>query len=458
MDHRLSPIIHPEVSALLKSHPTELYKLVELLGSPLHITFPEIMQDTIQHFRQVLDGADMKDGKMYFAAKANKANSFLAESAVADICVDVSSAQELMAALNAGVSGRAIGVSGPGKPPKLLTLAILHNACIAVDDPTELASIIELATSLPVAYPVRIYLRLSASDNSRFGMNPDTIDEMISSLVKLEAKCQLEGFSFHVSEYSSKDRVSMIDIACEATERAYAAGLKPTRINIGGGLKTTYAKASDWDLERATEREFAGGVKPQFVYPYADESSGYMQLKEILDAAKPTIEATENVIGQSLMIDVEPGRSLLDQAGVTLFRVRGVRPIGKRWLVMVDGNSRSLSEFWRNSEFFIDPLLITQSSRKDEPFTAGIASNTCLESDYLARRFMPFQTRPETGDLLVYINTAGYQMDSKESEFHRLPLPIKVTALKGEDEWHFINDNIISVADLLVSQKKGKQT
>lgn len=457
MDHKLSPIIHPDVSALLKRQPSELYKLVELLGSPLHIIFPEIMQDTSKHFRRTLDDANMQNGKIYFAAKANKANSFLAASAATGICADVSSTQELMAALNAGLPGHAISVSGPAKPPALLTLAILHNACIAVDEATELASIIELAASLPVPYPVRIYLRLSASENSRFGMAPDVIDEMLSRLTQLQAKCQLEGFSFHVSEYSSKDRVVMISKACKAIEHAYAAGLKPTHINIGGGLKITYAKASDWDLERATDREFAGGVKPQFVYPYSAEPSGYVQLKEILDAAKPAIKATESAIGQTLTIDVEPGRSLLDQAGITIFRVRGVRAIGKRWLVMVDGNSRSLSEFWRNSEFFIDPLLLTKSSRKDEPFTACIASNTCLESDYLARRFIPFQTRPLTGDLLVYINTAGYQMDSKESEFHRLPTPIKVAALKSTDGWRFINDNIISVADLLVSQIEGEQ-
>ncbi|HSW99501.1 MAG TPA: Y4yA family PLP-dependent enzyme [Patescibacteria group bacterium] len=453
MDHKLSPIIHHDVATLCKDHPNELYKIVELLGSPLHITFPGIMQDTIEHFRRTLDDAGMQDGKVHFAAKANKANSFLAASAVTGICADVASAQEMMAALNAGVPGRSIGVSGPAKPPSLLALAILHNACIAIDDPTELPLIIELAAGLPVTYPVRVYLRLSSGDNSRFGMAADDINNMLTQLVQLQTKCQLEGFSFHVSGYNSNDRVAMIRKACKAIEQAYATGLKPKHINIGGGLQTTYADANDWNLKRATDREFAGDVKPQFVYPYAAEPSGYAQLKEILEAVMPAIKATENIVGQRLMIDVEPGRSLLDQAGITIFRVRGVRAIGKRWLVMVDGSSRSLSEFWRNSEFFTDPLHITKSPRENEPFAAAIASNTCLESDYLSRRFIPFETRPIAGDLLVYINTAGYQMDSKESEFHRLPLPVKVAALKNADAWSFVSDSIISVADLLKEEQ-----
>lgn len=407
------------------------------------------MQDNIKHFRQVLDEANMQDGQIYFAAKANKADAFMATSAGAGIGVDVSSAQELMGALNAGVPGHAISVSGPTKLPALISLAALHNATIAIDEPSELSSIIEIVERLPIRHPIRIYLRLSTSDKSRFGMTTAVINEMLSRLSQLQSTFQLEGFSFHAASYESKDRVLMIGKACKAIEIAYTKGLKPTHINIGGGLKTTYAQATEWDLERATDREFAGDVKPQFVYPYAAESSGYKQLKEILEAAKKSIKATEKIISRSLMIDLEPGRSLMDQAGITLFRVRGVRAIGKQSLLMVDGNSRSLSEFWRNSEFFIDPILITKSSREKEPFTAGIASNTCLESDYLARRFIPFETRPLVGDLLAYVNTAGYQMDSKESEFHRLPIPSKVVALKNADTWHFIKDTIISVADLL---------
>ena len=84
------------------------------------------------------------------------------------------------------------------------------------------------------------------------------------------------------------------------------------------------------------------------------------------------------------MIDVEPGRSLVDQAGISVFQVRAVRPIGKRWVVVVDGNNTHMSESWFDSEFFVDPIL--SSSRKTQPklFEAAITGNTCLEGDYIA--------------------------------------------------------------------------
>jgi diaminopimelate decarboxylase len=455
VDYKLPPIIHSDVKALLDDRSTDLYSLVDLLGSPLHIVMSEVMQETIRQFRKVLDTHEMQGGTINFAAKANKANTFLVASAAAGICVDVSSAQEFSAALSAGVPGYNISVSGPAKPPALLALAILHDACISVDEPAELDSIIELLDNMPAVRPVRLYLRLSTGDKSRFGMTTEVMSQVITHIIEVRDKINLEGFSFHASSYATDDRVYMIGEVCKALKSAHDRGLSPTRINIGGGLTTKYAKDSEWSLEHATDREFVGGVKPQFVYPYTAEPSGYSQLDQILELSKPVLAATEKVIGSKIMIDIEPGRSLLDQAGITVFRVRGVRPIGKRWLVMVDGNSRSLSEFWRNSEFFIDPIMITSSERAEKTFSAAIASNTCLESDYLARRFIPFKTRPQTGDLLVFINTAGYQMDSKESEFHRLPLPSKVAALKKVTGWRYINDNIISVADLLITRKEA---
>lgn len=456
-DYALPPIVHPAVHNLLQDCSADLFKLIGLKGSPIHLVFPQIMLETTEEFRRVLDVNTASGSKIYFAAKANKANAFLAACPIAEIGADVSSAQEFMAALSAGIQGGSISVSGPAKQSGLMALAILHNAKIAIDEPHDLSSVIELATHLPIAHRVRVLLRLSASDTSRFGMEEAEIDEVLGRLTHQKSRILLEGFSFHISVYSSAKREAMIGMACEAIKRAYVAGMSPTHINIGGGFRTAYADHHHWDMRRATEREFAGGVKPQFVYPYATQPSGYAQLEAILRTSKSTVDDTAVATGRPLTIDIEPGRSLLDQAGVSVFRVQGVRRIGKRWLVMVDGSSRNLSEFWRNSEFFIDPFIMTNEPREAELFTAAVASNTCLESDYLARRFIPFSTRPEPGDLLVYVNTAGYQMDSKESDFHRVPTPGKVVALLGPGGWRFVDDYHVSAADLVhVTAKDGR--
>ena len=48
-----------------------------------------------------------------------------------------------------------------------------------------------------------------------------------------------------------------------------------------------------------------------------------------------------------------------------------------------------------------------------------------MEYDMLTWRKVLFDRPAEVGDLLIYHNTAGYQMDKNESQFHQLPLPTR---------------------------------
>ncbi|RUW68309.1 hypothetical protein EOA29_37410, partial [Mesorhizobium sp. M1E.F.Ca.ET.063.01.1.1] len=48
------------------------------------------------------------------------------------------------------------------------------------------------------------------------------------------------------------------------------------------------------------------------------------------------------------------------------------------------------------------------------------------------------------GDLVVFTNTAGYQMDSNESSFHQIPLPRKIAAVRRSSAWTILADEIPS--------------
>src|SRR5690606_6627583 len=106
------------------------------------------------------------------------------------------------------------------------------------------------------------------------------------------------------------------------------------------------------------------------------------------------------------------------------------RPSSELRLLTVDGTSLSLSEQWFGSEYLPDPLLWPRRPGTDSgagaPTPTSVGAASCLESDMLSWRRIPLPRPAEAGDLLVYPNTAGYQMDSNESGFHELPLPPKV--------------------------------
>ena len=55
-------------------------------------------------------------------------------------------------------------------------------------------------------------------------------------------------------------------------------------------------------------------------------------------------------------------------------------------------------------------------------------------------RKIEFDYKPEKGDKLVYLNTAGYQMDSNESTFHKIPVLEKYIVYEEENELKILKD------------------
>ena len=55
-------------------------------------------------------------------------------------------------------------------------------------------------------------------------------------------------------------------------------------------------------------------------------------------------------------------------------------------------------------------------------------------------RKIEFKDTPEKGDLLIYYNTAGYQMDSNESMFHKIPLIEKYIVNKNDNKYRIRKD------------------
>ena len=102
-----------------------------------------------------------------------------------------------------------------------------------------------------------------------------------------------------------------------------------------------------------------------------------------------------------------------------------------------------MSEQWFNTDYFIEPKIYKREESKNikDNFLASVAGNLCLEQDIITWRKINFKQQPEKGDYLIYYNTAGYQMDSNESNFHKIPLVEKVVVKKVGKKYRIRSDN-----------------
>lgn len=256
--------------------------------------------------------------------------------------------------------------------------------------------------------------------------------EALRRLNRDGASFAFEGFHFHLSGYGVASRVAAMEEISSLFEATSHLGSSPRLIDIGGGMPIRYVDPDAYEsvLRGQRPEHYQNGRVPADFYPYgsalttADWLTGFLQAPY----RGGTIAGYLRSTGPRLAI--EPGRSLVDQAAIGLFRITRTKPLGEgRAVIFIEGSSFSACETWFASEFLVDPILLPATQRQlDRGMRAFIAGHSCLDDDIVTHRLLEFGTAPQPGDLLIYANTAGYQMDLLENEFHRHPMPVRLVA------------------------------
>ncbi|WP_245910663.1 alanine racemase [Nocardia amikacinitolerans] len=432
------PALEPDWLRRVRAEPEFLFDIQHAVGGPFHLVYPDRFAANLNAFRDVLAARGVA-GRVYYGKKANKAGCWLDTVAELDGAVDVASEPELVHALAHGIRGRDIGVTGAAKSTGLLRLAARHDCVVAIDALDELERLAAIAAS---AGRVRVLLRRLPpnTQDSRFGLSEADLEHAIERCARLASVVELIGFSFHLDGYAVAPRAELANALIGSCATAKARGLPISAISIGGGFACSYLAEADWArflAERNPGWFHAGKTFDKF-YPYHQGPTGPAMLDAILATEFDGRTLAERLRDNEIELLLEPGRALLIDAGCTVFPVLGYKQNADYGITTVQGLSMSVSEQWKGSEFLPDPILVPRSADPAaRPVASCVGGASCMEYDVLTWRKVPMAQRPEHGDLLLYPNTAGYQMDKNESEFHQLPLPPKVvvTEAAGRLRW-----------------------
>jgi diaminopimelate decarboxylase len=304
-----------------------------------------------------------------------------------------------------------------------------------VDSPEELEDLIRELPAGGPAQAVLLRLRPTNQAQSRFGMPAAGFRHCLSRIAG-ESRLRFDGLHFHLSGYSWESRAQAVGEAAGLISESRAQGFAPRMIDIGGGLPIQYVdqRAYQAHLGAQTPEDYRTGKVPASFYPYGGGLSAPEWLHCLLQAPMTDGRSVANYLAQEgLVLGMEPGRALADQAAISVFRVSRVKAAGPdAHVVFVEGSSFSACETWFGSEFLVDPILVpaTSPSVAARPIRAYLAGHSCLDDDVLSNRWLTFPIAPRAGDLLVYANTGGYQMDLLENEFHRHPMPSRLCVIQ----------------------------
>ncbi|ENO12692.1 hypothetical protein J057_14860 [Marinobacter nanhaiticus D15-8W] len=399
-------------------------QLILSVSSPLHAILPDNMKNNIIELQQALKKYTGLTSTLYYAMKVNRSVTLLQTAIKEGLGIDVSSENELKLALSRGADSSNCSLSGPCKSDEFIELGILAGSIIAVDSYDELLLTTNIAESTNKT--ARVMLRWNGGVScSRYGM-PFSDLKRISKNIKNESYIKLVGFSFHLPGYSPLDRAGCLASILELSSQLQKQGIDVEKVNIGGGIPISYISKESWNQYHAniSKAKFYKNQAPKDYYPYWNSSSKERFINQVL----VNHDNIERLSSLGIELILEPGRALVDNAGFSVFEVLGLKKteLGDNCII-VRGLSFSACEVWCNSEFLVDPILIPRTTNnKKRPMYAYIAGQSCLEDDLITKRLVAFERSPVRGDLLVFNNTAGYQMDLMESRFHHLPIPKKV--------------------------------
>lgn len=410
-------------------------------GSPVNLIRPEPLPG---HAAELVEAGASRgvDLRVFFARKANKALALVDAALAAGHGVDVASERELTQVLARGARPDRLILTAAVKPRSLLRLAAGAGVPVSLDNADEVAALADEARALGVRPRVGLRLAPELPTPSRFGLPASTwVDLLRAGALD---PFDLQGVHFHLHGYAAAARSAALTEALQLVDTLRSAGHTPSWIDLGGGIPMRYLDdpapwENFWDAHRrglATGRSLTwegrglglqvvdGAVHGSpAVYPMWQDPVRGEWLTAVLDVSVGGSTLAEEVRHRGLRLHVEPGRSLLDGCGLTLARVEARKEwVDGSWLVALAMNRtqcRSAAD-----DFLLDPVLVPRAGHRaaTEATEGYLVGAYCIEAELLTWRRLSFPSGIAVGDVVAFVNTAGYQMHILESASHQIPL------------------------------------
>jgi diaminopimelate decarboxylase len=432
----LRPKIAPWMKRLAESY-DNVRPLIDKFGSPIHVVVESEFKRNVEDLLKPLQERRLNGG-LYFARKANKLPWFVTAANDCGIGIDTASLAELTEAISLGADPQHVTVTAIAKTTELISTAVQFGALLIIDNNDELNMVDVIATGLGTE--ARVGIRFSGFVNngrkiySRFGFPVEEGSRLLERVCG-SSSLKVELLHAHLDRYDPTDRAAACRQLIALRDRVSLSGIEINKIDIGGGILMRYLdEQQQFESFLDSYAGAARGEKPSFLfrngifddlYPAWNDLSKERFIAAILDQTENQVPLHEEIRSRHLEVYFEPGRALLDNAGVTLATVSfRKRDSEGNLLIGLTMNRMNLRPF--RAEFCSDPTFICNGER--EPLSEGafLVGNLCSESDLIYRRKINVPVMPEPGDIVCFYNTAGYLAHHMEIGSHGDPLPINV--------------------------------
>ncbi|EIK0273872.1 diaminopimelate decarboxylase [Staphylococcus pseudintermedius] len=378
---------------------TSLKTLAQSFGTPTIVYDEAQIRQQMRRYHSTFQQNDI-GYVLSYASKAFTCLQMVKLAAEEDFELDVVSEGELYTALEAGFDPQRIHFHGNNKTKHEIRYALESGIGYFVVDALDEIDLIEQYATKPVDVLLRVNPGVEAhthefiqtgQEKSKFGLS-------LKHGLALEAvekirntnNIVLKGIHFHIGS-QIEETTGMIETAKMVLNWLDEYAITIDLLNLGGGFSAQYVEGDQsFDIE-------AG-------------------ITEIVQAIKAECQQLKYPIPT---LSIEPGRSIVAEAGVTLYEVGTIKDIpGVNKYVSIDGG---MSDHIRTALYDAkyQALLINRNETPDE--TVTIAGKLCESGDIIIHE-AKLPSSVKRGDYLAILATGAYHY-SMASNYNQMQKP-----------------------------------
>lgn len=374
----------------------DLLSVAEAHGTPAYVYSRRAITTRFHAYEDALVSIPHR---ICYSVKANSNLSVLAALVREGAGFDIVSGGELYRVLSAGGDAASVVFSGVGKTKDDIRFALqkgIHSFNCESEAEIELLSRIAVSLGKTASIAIRVnpdvdavthpYISTGLREH-KFGIDIGSAEGIYRDAARLPG-IRPEGVSCHIGSQllDIGPFLEAADKTLGLVQRLRASGLAIRYLDLGGGLGVPY---------RSGERSLPAST--------------------LIDNLLPKIKLLD------LTLMLEPGRSIVAEAGILLTRVLLVKQNGQKKFVVVDA---AMNDLIRPALYQAHHEIVTVTQATgSEVFKADIVGPVCETGDFFARgRQMPVV---KSGDLLA-IRTAGAYGFVLSSNYNSRPRPCEL--------------------------------
>ncbi|MCI2996716.1 diaminopimelate decarboxylase [[Clostridium] innocuum] len=390
-------------------------QLANACGTPLYVYDENKITQKMSQFHELFQSENF-DTEVLYASKAFSCKAIVQMAAIHGLCLDVVSGGELYTAMQSGFPMEKIYFHGNNKTWDELIMALEAGVgCIVVDNAMECELLVKAAQR--VGTTVRTLIRVNpgveahthkyivtAHLDSKFGISisrMEDIRDMIQTLTSIP-NIAFEGFHSHIGSQIFDKNAYVAEIQTlmkfvDDMQKAY--GITTKALNLGGGFAAYYTSED---------------------HP--------IPLQEVCQTILVTCKWERDRYQLPLeKLMIEPGRSIVAEAGSTLYRIGYQKQTENKKYIFVDGGmSDNIRPALYQAAYACD---IANRMDEEKSETVTVAGKCCESGDILVENVrLP---RAQTNDLLILYTTGAYGY-SMASNYNRLGRPAVVFVKDGK--------------------------